>query len=139
RLVADELGVLESPPHCRIALQRRVQELHGASAALLEVIGATDCANTHDAIRQRDHPHPALLEAVDADVARVLARAWLGAAKVAENRRALVLGATTPQPATSGKESVAAARVHEVAGLDAVTLARVGAHFDQGIPRAELL
>ena len=79
-----------------------------------------------------------MLEAVDADVARVLARACLGAAEVAEDRRALVLSVATPQPAACGKEGVAAARVHEIAGLDAVTVAGVGAHLEPGIPRAEL-
>src|SRR5690349_24886709 len=38
-----------------------------------------------------DHPHPAVLEAVDADVARVFATAARGMAESAEQRRALVL------------------------------------------------
>src|SRR5262249_49884773 len=74
-LVADELGVLEAPPECRIALQRRAQELDRATATLLEVIRTADRADAHHACRQRNHPHPAMLEAIDADVARVIARA----------------------------------------------------------------
>src|SRR6185437_8704505 len=86
-LVANQLGMLESLPECRTVLQRLQQKLDGAAAALLEVVGAADGPDAHDPVGQRDHPHPAMIEVVDADVAGLGPRAPLRAAKVTEDRR----------------------------------------------------
>src|SRR5438477_278745 len=48
--------------------------LHDALPILLQVVRPAHRAYAHHAVRQRDHPHPAVLEAVHADVARILAR-----------------------------------------------------------------
>ena len=55
---------------CRVAMQK----IDRAAFALLEVVGPADRAHAHHPIGQRNHPHPAMLEAVDADVARVRTR-----------------------------------------------------------------
>src|SRR5690606_9287909 len=106
------------------------------AAALLEVVRPAHRADAHHAVRQRDHPHPAVLEAVDADVAGVFAGAGLGAAEMAEDRRALVRGVAAPEAALAGKERVAAARVDHVARVHAVAAPAVVLHLDEAVALA---
>ena len=89
--VANEFRVPQALPQAGVLLQRRQQEVERFALALLQVIRAADCADTHHAVGQRNHPHPAVLEAVDADIASVLARPRCRTPKVPEYRRALML------------------------------------------------
>src|SRR5262249_7493105 len=113
-LVADELRVLEAPPEERTALQGLDEELARAPGALLEVVRAAHCADAHRPGGRCNHPHPAVIEAVDADVAGVGARARLGAPEVSEDRRALMLRVLAPQVLLGGEEGIATARVDYV-------------------------
>src|SRR6202034_1529968 len=97
-LVADQFGGFDPPPQTGTAFQRVEQELHACLClALLEVVGPAHRADAHHAVGQGNHPHPAVFEAVYADISRILAAAPLGAAKMAENGRALMLLALAPQ------------------------------------------
>src|SRR6185312_1178535 len=97
---------------------------------LLEVIGPAHRAHAHAVVGQRDHPHPAVLEAVDADVARVFATAARGMAESAEQRRALVLAIPALELVLRREEGIAAAGVDQVTRLDRVLRAVVGMHLD---------
>jgi hypothetical protein len=98
----------------RASIQRVEQKFPRAAFALLEVIRPAHGADAHYAVGQRNHPHPAMLEAVDADVARVLARAPRGAAEVGKDGRALMLVVLAAQFPFRGKERIAAAGVNHV-------------------------
>src|SRR5208282_5803620 len=95
--LADQLRALHTLPQSRALLQRVEQIFHRATLALLEVLRPADRSNAHHALGQRNHPHPAMLEAIDADVAGILAQARRGAAKVPENGGALMLTILAPQ------------------------------------------
>src|SRR5690349_24558888 len=86
-----------------------------------------------------DHPISAVLEAVDADVARVFATAARGMAESAEQRRALVLAIPALELVLRREEGIAAAGVDQVTRLDRVLRAVVGMHLDPRLARAALL
>src|SRR4029077_6628241 len=107
--------------------------------ALLEVIRPAHRADAHDALWQRNHPHPAVLEAVEADIARIRPGARLGAAEVAEDRRTLMLPVLAAQFVFGGEKGVAAAGVDHVARLDPVIRSTLGAHPQAAGARCALL
>ncbi len=78
-------------------------------------------------------------EAVDADVAGVLAETRSCTAKVPENRRALMLQILAPQLSFGREKSIAAAGIDDVARLQRITAALIGAHVEPGGARALLL
>src|SRR5580698_9613335 len=80
-----------------------------------------------------------MLEAVDADVPCVLARAPLGAAVMAEDGGALMLRVLAPQFPLRGEHGVTAAGIDHVAGLKAVTAAVIRAHIEPRFARTPLL
>src|SRR5579863_3165799 len=138
-LVADELRGFQAPPQCRITLERGEEKLQRAAFALLEVIRPAHRSDAHDAPWQRNHPHPAVLEAVDADIARIRPGARLGAAEVAEDRRTLMLPVLATQFVFGGEKSVSATGVDDVARLDLVIRATLGTHPQPAGARCALL
>ena len=138
-LVADELRILEALPQRRVLPQRLHQELHRAALALLQVVRPAHRADAHHPLRQRDHPHPAVREAVHADVAGVRPGTRRGAAEMPEDGGALVLGVLAAQLFLAGEEGVAPAGVDHVAGLELVVLPGIGAHLQPAVAAAALL
>src|SRR5690606_17065786 len=112
------LGAVHALPHAGRALQGLHQERLVVAAALFEVFGEAHRAHAHDAFAQRDQPVPAVLEAVDGDVARVFALTRADPAEVAEDRRRLVPGALALEFELAAHEGVAATRVDQVAGTE---------------------
>src|SRR3546814_8550352 len=76
--------------HFRDGVQRAQQEALAVALAGLVVFRIADCSDAHVAVCQRDQPRPAVVVAVDADVAGVAAGAAFDAAVVAEHGRRLV-------------------------------------------------
>ena len=93
---------------------RLQQELGVAAVAPLEVLGPADRADARHAFAQRDHPDPAVLELVDADVAGVVAGAALDAREVREQRGALVFRVLLLEFEPVGQERVAAGGIDQL-------------------------
>src|SRR3546814_5676031 len=85
-----------------------------------------DRADAHVAVGQRDQPRPAVVVAIDADVAGVAAGAAFDAAVVAEHRRRLVARVLALELELAAEEGVAAAGVDHVARAEGQRIA-VGA------------
>src|SRR3546814_15179725 len=85
-----------------------------------------DRADAHVAGGQRDQPRPAVVVAIDADVAGVAAGAAFDAAVVAEHRRRLVARVLALELELAAEEGVAAAGVDHVARAEGQRIA-VGA------------
>src|SRR5580698_5055856 len=95
--LTDQLGMLDSPSEVVVLLQSLQEEVDGLSLPLLQIGRAAHGSDAHDTIRQWNHPHPTVLEAIDADIAGIFAGTALGTAKVAKNCSALVLAVFTTQ------------------------------------------
>src|SRR5690606_32974254 len=76
----DALRALHAPCDLRHGVERAQQEAFAVTPAGLEVFRVAHRAHAHVAVGQRDQPEPAVLVAVDADVAGVAAGAALDAA-----------------------------------------------------------
>src|SRR5271167_3242663 len=93
----------DSPPEVFVLLQSLQKEVEGLPLPLLQISRSTHGSDAHDTIRQWNHPHPTVVEAIDADIAGVFAGTVLGIAKVAKNCCALVL-AIFPTQAFFGRQ-----------------------------------
>src|SRR5205807_9970878 len=96
------------------------QELIHADLARLHVIRPAYGADAHRAVAQRDHPVPAVIEPVDADVALVAPRATHRALEMAEHGRAAVHRVAAFYVEAMGEEGVAPGGVHHEARLPAL-------------------
>src|SRR5690606_37183609 len=112
------------PRHLGYRGQGPHQEALAVAAPGLHVVGVADRAHAGDVAGQRDHPDPAVLVAVDADVAGVDAGPPLHAVEVAEQGRRLVAHVLALETAAGAEEGVAAAGVHHVAGAPGAGAAR---------------
>src|SRR6185295_1437640 len=92
RFVVDQLGVSQAVTHLRVSQRDRLQQkLRRTVLALLEVFGAAYRAHAHTAVLEGNHPEPAVLEPVHADIARVFSFAPVHLEEVAEYRGAGVM------------------------------------------------
>ncbi len=131
--------MLDTLPDTLIPSQGVEEEIDRLPFPLLEVGGTAHCPDTHDTIRQGNHPHPAVLEPINADVARILAGTAPGSAEVAEYSGALVLVVLTAQPLFGGQKRIATRRIHYVLSRDTVTLAILRTDFNIATTRIDLL
>src|SRR5271170_3059147 len=106
--------MLNPLPHALILVQSLFQKINRLSRSLLQVGGTTHCPNTHDPFRQRNHPYPTILEAIDADIAGVLPRTALGSSIVTKYRSALVLDVLTSQMLLGRQKRIASGRIYYV-------------------------
>ncbi len=134
--VAGDFRVLHALPELRNRTQGLQQELAVVGPALLQVIRPADGTHARDAVAQRDQPDPAVLEAIDADVAGVGARAPLHAPEVRKQRRTLVAPALALDAQLVADQRVAARRVDEIAGPAAKGLPRLRRAGDGDAVRA---
>ena len=105
--VVDQDGVAHAVTHLRMPRGDRLEQVLGdAALALLEVGRPADRADAHGAVLERDHPEPAVLEPVHADVAFVLALSAVHVAEVAEDRGAGVVRVLALELELPGEESV---------------------------------
>src|ERR1700722_11025203 len=137
--LAGHFSMFDSALKIGVFVERLEQEFRRASLPLRKVLWPPHRADTHDAARQRDHPHPALIETVNTDVAGILARPKFCAAEVTEYGGALMQVVLAPQLVLRSDKRIAAAGIDDIARLNAVVAAVIGLYFEQRFARAFLL
>src|ERR1700691_1363980 len=115
--------MLDSPSEVVVLLQSLQEEVDGLSLPLLQIGRTTHGSDAHDTIRQWNHPHPTVVEAIDADIAGVFAGAVLDIAKVTKDCSALVLIVFTTQALFGRQERIASRCIHYILSRDPVTSA----------------